>query len=213
MKKSIAFLGALLFGSVTFGQVTKNDSIKKPSSRKVSADDMKKFPADTETEATDGHIKIESSQKHIKYKSSGKYTSDNDTGLSSKIKGGVTQKGKVVESTNATEKHPAETSAKNGEIALEKVPGRDKKNTNNKHITTEKQHYTVKLTNANKKANPDATEQTDNGNGEATTQKKHVSNIKWSGDKVKNDSVPTPTSKTSGNFLKIGDIKGEKDDK
>ena len=79
-----------------------------------------------------------------------------------------------------------------------------------KAATTEKQHYTVKLTNVNKKANPDATEQTDNGNGEATTQKKHVSNIKWSVDKVKNDSVPTPTSKTSGNFLKIGDIKGEK---
>ena len=72
MKKSIAFLGALLFGSVTFGQVTKNDSIKKPSSRKVSAEDMKNFPVDTETEANDGHIKIESSQKNIKYKGTGK---------------------------------------------------------------------------------------------------------------------------------------------
>ena len=57
MKKSIAFLGALLFGSVTFAQVNKNDTINKTGSRKVSADDLKQFPAETETTEVD-HIKI-----------------------------------------------------------------------------------------------------------------------------------------------------------
>ncbi len=195
MKKSIAFLGALLFGSVTFGQVTKNDNTNKPSSRKVSSEDLKKFPEDVEATTNTGTIKGETLEKHkgdliekhkgdeaisqqskthIKLSNIEKQSSDASAGTGSKIKGTVTQKGK--EST----------------------------------MTTEKQHYTIKLTNANKQANPVATEQTDSGDGEATTQKKHISNIKWSGDKVAKDSLPTPTSKSSDMYLKIGDIKGEK---
>ena len=81
--------------------------------------------------------------------------------------------------------------------------------------TAEKQpkfeKYTIKLSNANKKTNPVATEQTDNGDGGATTQKKHVSNFKWSGLKKVKDSLPPPTTKSTDMFLKIGDIKGEKE--
>jgi hypothetical protein len=175
MKKSIAFLGALLFGSVTFGQVTKNDSIKKPSSRKVSSEDLKKFPEDAETVSNPDYMKLESTQKHIKY--------------------------------TRTEKNTSETSAKNGEIALEKVPSKGQKNTNSKPTTTEKQHYTVKLTNANNKADTNGNESGVIKEG-ATTQKKHVSNFKWSGLKKVKDSLPSPTS--SEIYMKIGDIKGEK---
>ncbi len=204
MKKSIAFLGALLFGSVTFGQVTKNDSIKKPSSRKVSSDDMKNFPADAESTTTIGGIKGETLEKHkgeqrdfqkmtIKHATLEKHASDASAGADSEIKGTVTQKGK----------------GKDGIIITEKMSGGNA-------MTTEKQHYTIKLTNANKKTNPDASEQTDNGDGEAAIQKKHVSNIKWTpgkatvGKTVK-DSLPTPNAKSTDMFLKIGDIKGEKE--
>ncbi len=56
MKKSIAFLGALLFGSVTFAQVSKNDATNKTSSRKVSTDDVKNLPPNDEN-AESGEIK------------------------------------------------------------------------------------------------------------------------------------------------------------
>lgn len=192
MKKSIAFLGALLFGSVTFGQVTKNDSIKKPSSRKVSADDMKKFPEDAETVSNPDYIKLESTQKHIKYTRTEKHASDASAGKGAKIKGSVTQKGK------------------DGIIITEKMGG------DGKATTTEKQHYTVKLTNANAaninfKEKSDDTESGVIKEGATTTQKKHVSNIKWSGDKVAEDPKPTPTPATTDTFLKITDVKGEKE--
>lgn len=190
MKKSIAFLGALLFGSVTFAQVTKNENTNKPSSRKVSAEDLKKFPEDTETTTNTGGIKGELLEKHrgeqmnegksktyLKYERTEKHASDASAGASSDVKGTVTQKGKGVESTT----------------------------------TTEKQHYTIKLTNATKKAPDDATGQVTKDDNAATTQKKHVSNIKWTPGKVAKDSLTTPASKTSGNFMKIGDIKGEKE--
>ena len=206
MKKSIAFLGALLFGSVTFGQVTKNDSIKKPSARKVSTDDLKKFPVDAETTIHTGGIKGETLEKHkgeqtdigksnmyLKYERTEKHASDASAGAgaSSEVKGTVTQKGR----------------SKDGIIITEKLGGVSKA------TTTEKQHYTVKLTNANKKADADGTEPIVIKEGSATTQKKHVSNIKWTPGKVAKDSLPTPGAKSSDIFLKIGDIKGEKDDK
>lgn len=166
MKKSIAFLGALLFGSVTFGQVTKNDSIKKPSSRKVSTEDLKSFPEDEDTEIT-------TSPRGIKGESLEKHTSD---ASASKLKGSVIQKGK----SNVS------------------VP-----------TTFEKQHYTVKLSNANQKASVDAKEQVETTEKAVTTQKKHISNVKWTAGKVVKDSLPTPST-TSNHYIKIGDIKGEK---
>ena len=159
MKKSIAFLGALLFGSVTFAQVTKNDSINKPSGRKVSAEDMKKFPVDAETTIHTGGIKGETLEKHkgeqtdigksnmyLKYERTEKHASDASAGAgaSSEVKGTVTQKGKGVESA----------------------------------VATEKQHYTIKLTNANKKAAEETTGQVVNDENAATTEKKHFSSIK-----------------------------------
>ena len=149
MKKSIAFLGALLFGSVTFGQVTKNDSIKKLASRKLSTDDLKNISSETDNEGNGGYLKGESKQR---------------------IKGGVIQKGREGKILVTQEKQSSTPISpfKGGEIQKTKA------------------------------------------NENQTIEKKHVSNIKWSGDKVKKDSIPTPTSKTSGNFLKIGDIKGEK---
>ena len=194
MKKSIAFLGALLFGSVTFAQVTKNENTNKPSSRKVSSEDLKKFPEDVETSINTRGIKGESLEKHkgeqtdigksstyLKFNRTEKHTSDASAGAgaSSEVKGTITQKGKGGESA----------------------------------VATEKQHYTIKLYNANKKAAEDATGQVVKDGDAATTQKKHVSNIKWSGEKVAKDSLPTPTTKSSDIYLKIGDIKGEKDDK
>lgn len=192
MKKSIAFLGALLFGSVTFGQVTKNDSIKKPSSRKVSADDLKNLPVDSETTSSDGHIKLESSQTNLKFfrPNPSKNASDASAGSGAKING-VTQKGK------------------DGIIVTEKMGG------DGKATTTEKQHYTIKMTNANNKAAASGDEAGVIKEG-ATTQKKHVSNIKWTPGKASigktvKDSLPTPNAKSTDMFLKIGDIKGEKD--
>ena len=197
MKKSIAFLGALLFGSVTFGQVTKNDTIKKPSSRKVSTDDMKKFPEDTDIESESGKIKGELSSardgkkedfRKITFKGSNstfekqrgfeKHSSDNSAGKSGEIKGSVTQKGREGKTS---------------------VP------------TTEKQHYTVKITRPYGKTQSDVTEKMGSTDSEATTQKKHVSNIKWTPGKVALDTTatPTPTSSKSSMFLKITDVKGE----
>lgn len=175
MKKSIAFLGALLFGSVTFGQVTKNDSIKKPSSRKVSTEDLKNFTEDedVETATSTGEIKGKSLEKHSTFE---KHTSD--ASASKFIKGGVTQKGKNVGSDAAT--------------------------------TFEKQHYTIKLSNANKKAEDETKEEKANPENAVTTRKKHISNVKWTAVKAVKDSLPTPTSTTSNHYIKIGDIKGEK---
>ena len=204
MKKSIAFLGALLFGSVTFGQVTKNDTIKKPTSRKVSSEDLKKFPEDTQIDSEAGHIKGELSSardgkkedfRKITFKASSseskstfekhspfekqavleKHTNDASAGTSSKIKGSVTQKGR----------------------------------SNTSGTVTEKQHYTIKMTNANSKTQSDITEKMGSTDSEATTQKKHVSNIKWSGEKVAADTTSNPTSAKSSMFMKITDVKGE----
>ena len=145
---------------------------------------MKNFPVDSETSSIEGHIK-------------GK-TSENNQQL------------------QTSEKHPREfiklaSDASAGKGSKIKGSVTQKGNISESAVTTEKQHYTIKLTNASKKANPDATEQIDNVEGEATTQKKHVSNIKWSGDKIVKDSTPTPNAKSSDIHLKIGDIKGEKE--
>lgn len=128
---------------------------------------MKKFPADTETVATDGHIKIESSQKHIKYKGTGKYSSDNDTGLSSKIKGGVTQKGregKILVTQEKQSSNPIST-FKGGAI--------QKSNATENETIIEKTPLIEKT------------------GGSSSTQ----------------------TTGSTDVFIKIGDIKGEKDDK
>lgn len=206
MKKSIAFLGALLFGSVTFGQVTKNDSIKKPASRKVSADDLKKFPVDTETIATDGHIKIESTQKHLKYTPGEKDSYDAAAETSSKIKGSMTQKGRdnkimLVEekqSTLSTSKH-----LKGGMIQKGKSPEGT--------AATEKQHYTVKLTRpnpANLKTTPTHLKggaiQKSNATENETIIEKTPLIEKTGG------SSSTQTTGSTDVFIKIGDIKGEK---
>lgn len=159
MKKSIAFLGALLFGSVTFGQVTKNDSINKSTSRKVSAEDMKKFPEDIETTSTGG-IKGESLEKH---------KGDESATIH---KGGTYKKSIDQKSSDAS------AVAEKWEIAIEKVPGKGQKNSGTKSTATQKQNSTIKS----------------NGSENET--------IKVSGTQSQNAS--------SGNFLKIGDIKGEK---
>ncbi|WP_310377660.1 hypothetical protein [Flavobacterium sp.] len=104
MKKSIAFLGALLFGSVTFAQVNKNDTINKTGSRKVSAEDLKKLPPETETtEKSSIYMKI-SDIKGERGISTEKHSSDASAGTGSKIKGSVTQKMNVSESAKTTEK-------------------------------------------------------------------------------------------------------------
>lgn len=193
MKKSIAFLGALLFGSVTFGQVTKNDSINKSTSRKVSAEDMKKFPEDIESTTNAEAIKGES-----------KHKSDNSASVH---KGGTYK--------NSSMQKSSDNSARSGTIQGEafdaKHPRDYKKPSDNKSTTTEKQHYTIKMTNANKKAAEDVSGQVLNDESATSMQKKHVANVKWTHGKVAKDSLPTPASKTSSQFIKITDIKGEKE--
>lgn len=182
MKKSIAFLGALLFGSITFGQVTKNDDTNKSSSRKVSPEDIKKFPDDSESSTTIEGIKgkkvDEASKMHIKYTASEKQSSNATT--TTKLGGEVIQKGRGNENS----------------------------------AVTEKQHYTIKLSNADKKTTTVATEKT--GSGESAIQKKHISNVKWTPGKASvgnetKESVPNQSAKSTDMFLKIGDIKGEKE--
>jgi hypothetical protein len=174
MKKSIAFLGALLFGSVTFGQVTKNDTIKKPTARKVSSDDMKKFADDSETTSGAAQTKMKTSEKHSSDASAGK-------GASEKIRGG-TQKG-------ATAGGPA---------------------------TTEKMHFFGKVTNANArsvnfKEKSDGTEPEVIKEKGGAIQNKQDIHIKMAGDKVAKDPVTPTTTGASNQFLKITDVKGEKE--
>lgn len=180
----------MLFGSVTFAQVNKNDTINKPSSRKVSAEDLKKFPVEDVNGET-GEIKGETRFKEHK-----------DSGYL-KIKGERTIKGENQKS-EYLKVSPDNSARIKGEGMAIKGKG-------DKLSTTEKQHYTIKMSNANKKTAEGATEEIVNDDNAATTQKKHVSNIKWTPGKVAKDSLATPTSKTSGQFIKIGDIKGEKE--
>ena len=63
----------------------------------------------------------------------------------------------------------------------------------NEAMMTEKHHYTIKLTNANKKAAEGGTGQIVNDESATTTQKKHVANIKWTPGMAAKDSTTTPT--------------------
>lgn len=182
MKKSIAFLGALLFGSVTFGQVTKNDSIKKPSSRKVSADDMKKFPEDSENSSVDGNIKQESTHTNLKFYRPSKQSSDASAGTTSS----VIQKGRENKILVRTpEKQTSDNTA--NPISNFKGGAIQKANADKSAIkTTEKMHYTVKMTNASKNETVGSTD-----------------------GQVLVDSTATQSTKASDVFIKIGDIKGE----
>lgn len=197
MKKSIAFLGALLFGSVTFGQVTKNDSIKKPSSRKVTADDLKKFPKDAETVSNPDYMKLESTQKHIKYSRSEKHSSDASAGQGEKIKGSVTQKGrenKILVTT--TEKQSSDITT--APISNFKGGAIQKANAEKSGITTEKQSYDVD-------GNPISSFKG------GAIQKSQVTEKNPIIEKVGGST--SQSTKASDVFIKIGDIKGEKDDK
>lgn len=74
----------------------------------------------------------------------------------------------------------------------------------NDAMTTEKQHYTIKMSNANKQA--DATGQSMNDDNAATTQKKHVANIKWTPGKAAKDTT-SHESKALNPYLKINGVK------
>lgn len=143
---------------------------------------MKKFPADSETAANPDYMKLESTQKHLKYTPGEKDSYDASTGKGASEKiTGGTQKGATVGS-------PA---------------------------TTEKMHYTVKLTNANAKSvnvkeKSDSTEPEVSTEKGSTIQNKQDIHIKMAGDKVAKDPV-TPTKGASNQFLKITDVKGEKE--
>jgi hypothetical protein len=187
MKKSIAFLGALLFGSVTFAQVTKNDSIKKPSGRKVSAEDMKKFPVDAETTIQIGDQKGKTLEKH---------------------KGEQTDIGKsnTYLKFNRTEKHASDASAGAGKTSEVKGTVTQKGRENKILVTGQKQS-----SNPTSNFKGGAIQKSNVTENEPTTQKKHVSNIKWSGDKKAVDSTATQSTGSTDAFIKIGDIKGEKE--
>lgn len=186
-------------GALAFAQVNKTDTINKSPSRKVSSEDLKNFPVDTEMDSAPGHIKVELSttgdgkkgyirkipsnssvlEKHTTFEKQStfeKQTSDASAGKGAAIKGSVTQKGRTAESLS-----PAEKMSK-----------------------------PIKMFNSGNKTQAAATQKMGNVDGEATTQKKHVSNIKWTPGKVALDTIATPTSGESEIFIKITDVKGEK---
>ena len=168
MKKSIAFLGALLFGSVTFAQVNKNDTINKSSSRKVSADDLKKLPPETETtEKSSIYMKLGDIKGERGIKTE-KHSSDASAGTASRIKGSVTQKGNASENAK----------------------------------TTEKQHYTIKLTNANKKTAQDGVEAITLKENATTTEKQHYTIKMNKAENVAQDTV-APKIKSTDIHLKM----------
>lgn len=193
MKKSIAFLGALLFGSVTFGQVTKNDSINKSTSRKVSSEDMKKFPEDIESTTNAEGIKGES-----------KHKGDQNASIQ---KGGIYKNSEIQKSSD----NSAGKGARKGEAAYEKQSPKGQKNSDINTTTTEKQHYTIKMNTASKKTVEDGVEPGVIKENAGTTQKKQDIHLKMPTEKVAKDPVTTPTTGTSDQFIKITDIKGEKE--
>lgn len=214
MKKSIAFLGALLFGSVTFGQVTKKDTINKSLSRKVSSEDLKKFPEDVDVTTNIGGIKGETLEKHKGDLSSAREgkkeafqkVTFKQAGIETKS---TPEKHSPFEKQATFEKHSSDATA--GQVSGIKGSVTQKGKIDESTSPAEKQHYTVKMTNANNKTQTSTTEKMGSVDGETTTQKKHISNIKWTPGKVAKDSLPTPTTKSSEIYMKIGDIKGEKE--
>ena len=155
---------------------------------------MKKFPEDTQIDSEAGHIKGElSSARDGKKEDFRKIT----------FKGSNS----TFEKQAVLEKQSSDASAgKSGEIKGS-VTQKGRSSASGK--VTEKQHYTVKLTNSNSKTQSNITEKMGGDDGKATTQKKHVSNIKWSGEKVAADTTSKPTSAKSSMFMKITDVKGE----
>ena len=198
MKKSIAFIGAFFMGALAFAQVSKTDTINKTASRKVSSDDLKKFPVDTETDSAPGHMKVELST-----------TGDDKNGYIRKLpsNSGVSEKHTTFEKQTSFEKQTPDASAGKGSTIKGSVT--QKGRTAESISPTEKAHYTVKMTNANNKTQSADIQKTGSVDGEATTQKKHVSNIKWTPGKVALDTTATPTSGKSEIFMKITDVKGE----
>ena len=158
---------------------------------------MKKFPEDIETTLNTGGIKGETLEKH-------------KGELLEKHKGEQTEisKSKMHIKFERTEKHSSDASA--GTSSDVKGTVTQKGKGGESAATTEKQHYTIKMTNSSKKAAEDGVEPITLKEGAATTQKKHVSNVKWSGNKAAVDTTGTQSTKSSNIFLKIGDIKGEK---
>ncbi len=74
----------------------------------------------------------------------------------------------------------------------------------NDAMTTEKQNFTIKMSNTGKQEV--ATEQSLNDESAATTQKKHVANIKWTAGKVAKDTTANE-SKALTPYLKINGVK------
>lgn len=105
-----------------------------------------------------------------------------------------------------TEKHSSDASAGKGSKIKGSVT--QKMNASESAKTTEKQHYTIKLTNANKKTAEDGVEPIVIEENTTTTQKKHVSNIKWTAGKVAQDSV-APKTKSTDIHLKMPTKKKE----
>lgn len=134
MKKTIALIGAFFMGALAFAQVSKNDTINKTASRKVMSNDLKNRPPDADNEVESDAIKRGYNQKTSSQQNGYMKISD-QTSQSSKAT--VIQKGK----SSAT--------SMSDETITQK--GREGKMT-----TTEKQHYTIKMSNADKKVVKDS---------------------------------------------------------
>jgi hypothetical protein len=131
MKKSIAYIGAFFMSALAFAQVSKNDNVNKTASRKVLNDDLKNVSPDTDAEVKSGQEKMSYHQKTSSKQSEYIKISDQSDGDN---KTSVIQKGKEKSIS------PIE------ETITQKGNGKA-------FSTTEKQHYTIKMSNSNKMIN------------------------------------------------------------
>ncbi len=158
---------------------------------------MKKFPLETVNSET-GDIK--GGARYKEHKESG-YLKISPDNASRESKGTITQKGKGNDAMMTEKQH---YTIKLTNANIEPKGTITQKGKGNDAMMTEKQHYTIKLSNANKQA--EAAGQSGNAESAATTQKKHVANIKWTPGKAAKDTT-SQESKALNPYLKINGVK------
>jgi hypothetical protein len=187
MKKSIAFIGAMFMSAITFAQVNKNDNTNKTPSRKVIDADVKDLAPDPETNASTGEIKGEYHQK-IKGEQ-----------RAAIHKGGTYKGSSIQKSSDASAgKETTEVEAFDA-----KHPRDYKKPSDNKSTSIQKEDFTIKSNGSETQAEKTSSDPYLKVTSEKNSTTLEKTTIKDSGTQNQNAS--------SGNFMKIGDVKGEKE--
>jgi hypothetical protein len=187
MKKSIAFIGAMFMSAITFAQVNKNDNTNKTPSRKVIDADVKDLPPDPEANVQIGEIKGQSLEKH---------KGDENAAMH---KGGTYKESNIHKSSDA--------SAGTGTIKVEafdaKHPRDYKKPSDNKSTSIQKGGSAIKSNGSETQAEKTSSDPYLKVTSEKKSTILEKTTIKDSGTQNQNAS--------SGNFMKITDVKGEKE--